>query len=457
MTTYISRQARSQGRSCALKFPSSTLSRRRFLAGATGSGILLSTRKLVYAANTSLPLVPNGRGTRSVQIGAPTIIRNNVGGDWVAAWAEDDCLYSPSDDGGGFDVNEESIKVLPELTEQQKRRMRSDDWSVWDELTPAQNERLETTGPFGTICFNRLSGTNPSDLQGVTINRMRDFTTQDRVKQTPSDGNGTIKVGADGATWKTAGCTCIDGVIYLSIARRIYGEMSGDPQLRETSANASLLKSTNFGRTWTRSARDNMNSPMFPGARFSAPYLIDYGRGRHFTDGADLYVYAVSNNGFWDNGDTLMLGRVPRQRIGLLDGTDWEFFTGGDGGANANWTRNPTVAAPILQNSGRLGQAGVVYLPARGRYMTIGWYYAAGSGKAKGPTGAKETVWDFYESPAPWGPWKRVASHTWSSEGYFCPSICPKFQSRNRIYVLTTGYWRDPNVYRLTVVPIDLS
>jgi hypothetical protein len=246
-------------------------------------------------------------------------------------------------------------------------------------------------------------------------------------------------------------------VIYLSIARRIYGEMSGDPQLRETSANASLLKSTDFGRTWTRSAQDNMGSPMFPGARFPAPYLIDYGRGSHLIDGADLYVYAVSNNGFWDNGDALILGRVPRQRIGLLDGADWEFFTGGDGRASANWTRNPTAAAPIIQSPSRLGQAGVVYLPARGRYMTIGWYYAAGSGKAKGPTGAKETVWDFYESPAPWGPWKRVASRTWPSEGYFCPSICPKFQSRNRIYVLTTGYWRDPDVYRLTVVPIDLA
>lgn len=433
------------------------LSRRRFLAGAAGGSILLSTRNRAYAANTSLPSVPNEADIRHVQIGSPTIIRNNVGGDWVAAWADDDCLYTPSDDGGGFDVNEEAIKLLPELTAQQKRRMRSDDWTVWDELTPTQNERLETRGPLGTICFNRLSGINPIALEGVTTNRMRDFTTQDRVKQRPSDGNGSIKVGADGGTWKTAGCASVDGAIYLSIARRIYGEMSGDPQLRETSANASLIKSTNFGKTWIRSAEDNMGSPMFPAARFPAPYLIDYGSGNHFIDGADLYVYAVSNNGFWDNGDALILGRVPRQRIGLLDGADWEFFKGGDGRASGNWTRDPIPAAPILEHTGRLGQTGVVYLPARGRYMTIGWYYTAGSGKAKGPGGGKETVWDFYESPAPWGSWRRVASHTWSTEGYFCPSICPKFQSRDRIYVFTTGYWRNPDVYRLTVVPIHLG
>ncbi len=65
---------------------------------------------------------------------------------------------------------------------------------------------------------------------------------------------------------------------------------------------------------------------MFPGSYFAAPYFIDYGGGRPSTDGADQYVYAVSNNGFWDNGDRLVLGRVRRDRIGLLKGDDWDFL-----------------------------------------------------------------------------------------------------------------------------------
>jgi hypothetical protein len=65
---------------------------------------------------------------------------------------------------------------------------------------------------------------------------------------------------------------------------------------------------------------------MFPGGQFATPYFIDYGRSRPNVDGADRYVYAISNNGFWDNGDTLILGRVLRTKLGALNGVDWEFL-----------------------------------------------------------------------------------------------------------------------------------
>jgi hypothetical protein len=65
---------------------------------------------------------------------------------------------------------------------------------------------------------------------------------------------------------------------------------------------------------------------MFPGSYFAAPYFIGYGGRRPSTDGADQYVYAISNNGFWDNGDRLFLGRVRRDRIGLLRGMIGNFW-----------------------------------------------------------------------------------------------------------------------------------
>src|SRR6266436_1002990 len=47
--------------------------------------------------------------------------------------------------------------------------------------------------------------------------------------------------------------------------------------------------------------------------------------------GMDRYVYATSNNGFWDNGDNYILGRVLRSKIGALKAADWTFYQGGDG------------------------------------------------------------------------------------------------------------------------------
>jgi hypothetical protein len=195
---------------------------------------------------------------------------------------------------------------------------------------------------------------------------------------------------------------------------------------------------------------------MFPESHFTTPYFIDYGRSRLEVDAANRYVYAISNNGFWDNGDTLILGRVRRERIGLLNGSDWEFFTGGDGLRDENWTTHAPQAGPVLEKPGNLGMIGAVYLPARQRYMMIGWYYPRGSGYAK--DSSTTTVWDFYEAPQPWGPWTQVHSHTWKPQGYYCPCICPKFQSVDRVYVTTAGdfnNWWD--YYHLTIVPIDLA
>ena len=172
-------------------------------------------------------------------------------------------------------------------------------------------------------------------------------------------------------------------------------------------------------------------------------------------DNAGPYVYALSNNGFWDCGDDMVLGRVLRSKIAALDGADWEFFTGGDGMRPSVWTRNLNAAKPVIQQTRKLGMTGAVYLPAHRRYLMIGWYYPAGGGKMK--DAATHTVWDFYEAPRPWGPWTRIGSYESSPQGYYSPEICPKFQTENKVFVFTAGNWNNPEVYRLTVVPLELN
>ena len=347
------------------------------------------------------PAPARSRPLRAVEVGEAVPLPDNGGDTWVAAWADDDNLYSPSDDTGGFHHAADA-----------------------------------------NIAFNRITGSDPRKLSGSTVNPMVNY------------GKGGEE-GPDGCTWKSSGCTCLNGVLYWVVARHRYGEKSGDPHRRQTAQDASIIKSTDFGRTWSRPVGENYQRPMFPGRRFATPYFIEYGRNRVDVDNAGQYVYALSNNGFWDCGDDMVLGRVPRSKIASLDGADWEFFTGGDGMRQSSWSRDLHEAKPVVQQPGRLGMTGAVYLPAYRRYLMIGWYYPAGGGKMK--DAATHTVWDFYEAPRPWGPWTQIGSYESSPQGYYSPEICPKFQTDNKVFVFTAGNWNNPEVYRLTVFPLELS
>src|SRR5258708_35638544 len=152
---------------------------------------------------------------RGVKGGAPVKLDDNQDDGWIAAWAGDDNLYSPSDDTSGF-----------------------------------------RKGCNSNVGFNRIEGSDPQHLSGTTINPMSEY------------GNAG-QVGPDGCTWKTTGCIWIDGALYLVVARHLYGDDSGDLKKRQTAGNASIIKSTDLGKSWTRTERENYEKPMFPGRRFS--------------------------------------------------------------------------------------------------------------------------------------------------------------------------------------------
>lgn len=342
-----------------------------------------------------------GAALRGVTVGTPIPLPDNGGDTWVAAWADDDNLYSPSNDTRGFHEGADS-----------------------------------------NIAFNRISGNDARSLHGSTVNPMAEY-------------GKASEEGADGCTWKSSGCTWVNGALYWVVARHQYGEKSRDPHRRQTAQNASIIKSTDYGRTWTRPARENYDHPMFPGRRFATPYFVEYGRSRMDVDNCREFVYALSNNGFWDCGDDVVLGRVRRSKLAALDGADWEFFTGGDGLRNPAWSSYASDAKPVLRQPGRLGMTGAVYLAPQQRYLMIGWYYPLGGGKM--PDAATHTVWDFYEAPRPWGPWTRIGSYDSAPAGYYSPEICPKFQSANQVFALAAGNWNNREVYRLTLFPLQLS
>lgn len=295
------------------------------------------------------------------------------------------------------------------------------------------------------IAFNKIILLNHYPyVTGQTINQMDDYGKENQEE-------------ADECTWKSSGCYESDGVIYWVIARHKYGDKTGDPHKRQTAQNASIIKSSDFGKTWTRSAAVNYQKPMFAGNRFSTPFFIQYRPHYDTVDNADKYIYAVSNNGYWDNGDNLILGRVLRNKIADLNTADWKFYLGGDGMKGESWSKDMSRARLIIDNPGKLGMSGIIYNDLLKKYYYIGWYYPDGGGKL--PNSSQRTVWDFYESDKPWGAWERIGTCSFEPQGYYSPQICTKFISSDgkKLKVFTAGDWNNDLFYRLTMVPIEIS
>lgn len=303
---------------------------------------------------------------------------NSNGDTWDPFWADDDSLYAFNCDGRGFGQNGMNL------------------------------------------AFNKLDGEAPDALIGSQVNPMAEY------------GKGGQKE-ADNATWKACGQECIDGVFYAFVSRNTYGSDSHDPLTRQFAENASLIKSTDRGRNWTRTARENYEKPMWPGKSFGAPFFVHYGRngGQVNQDGGMEYVYACSTNGFWNDGDSLILGRVQRSLLSHLNSADWEYLNAPDGSTSTGWSREITHAVPILDRPAKCGQTPITFVPELGVYLLVSWYNTETMTKWYEPN---ENQYDYYQAPHPWGPWTQAGSHTDKFLGptyhMYGPSIAARFQKR---------------------------
>jgi hypothetical protein len=340
-----------------------------------------------------------------VKLGNAKLYSNGIGDTWDPAWAEDDSLYSPGNDGSG-----------------------------WDKSCASN------------VFFNITSGVDPLHLIGRTVNGMPEY-------------DGWAKEGPDGCTWKSSGCIAVDGSLYFVVARHKYGTKSGDPHQRQTVSRASIIKSSDYGENWVRLASDNYNVPMFPSQRFSTPYFIHYGQNGNApdVDRANEFVYAISNNGFWCNGDNYILGRVERTKLSRLDGSDWYFYLGGDGSLDRSWSKDMDLATLIIDRPLQCGETGVTYIPSIGRYILVAWYYPGDPNVE-----TDETRLLFYEAPKPWGPWTFVKEEISNPEGWYCPRILSKWQQKSgnevdAILVAGGDYYEMDQYYRFTVVPLKIK
>src|SRR5438876_7478449 len=116
------------------------------------------------ALRAESPVQPAEKKARILKahIGNGIRLPNCSGDVWTTTWADDDHLYSVADDTTGFNK--------------------------------ACNSNL---------AIHRITGGPPPGIQGETVNPMAEFGKGGELKE-------------DGASWKAAGLTCVDGVLYLA-------------------------------------------------------------------------------------------------------------------------------------------------------------------------------------------------------------------------------------------------
>ena len=157
---------------------------------------------------------------------------------------------------------------------------------------------------------------------------------------------------------------------------------------------------------------------MFPGLRFGAPYFVWYGKdGAATVDNADKYVYAVANNGHFEDGDNYILGRVLKSKLPELNAADWQFYHGRKRNARRNWASDMNKAKPdAWKIRSNCSMTGMTYIPALGRYVMVVWHYTTYNLRTD-----PRTINDYYEAPKPWGPWTKFKTIEHRQVGVVCP------------------------------------
>lgn len=317
---------------------------------------------------------------------------------WPSAWADDGCLYAAAGDGTGFARH---------------------GWS--------------------DIVVNRIDGHPRTGLTGERLAAGRDVSP---VWGDPAEFN-----------CKPTGMVAVDGnfngrdELYLAVQDLRCGD---SPDVFNTAPTASIVRSDDYGRTWTATA-----VPMFTDGVFTTVMFLDLGRSN---GGRTDWVYAYGLDGNWRTShsravpdpDSLYLARVPPSAI--QDRTAWEFVAGFREG-DPVWSADIDARVPVLKDDRRvypelprqgglhdsspIAQGGIVWNAPLERYLYTSW---------------TEYTFEFYEAPAPWGPWtlflsKDFGTFPWTGpksdharHGGYAPTMPSKFISADG-----TEHWLQSN------------
>jgi hypothetical protein len=162
-------------------------------------------------------------------------------------------------------------------------------------------------------------------------------------------------------------------------------------------------------------------------------------------------VYAVSNDGSWETGNHVRMGRVHRDSI--INKKAWQFFGGLGKKEQPHWVRSEETSKPILTDPGHVGHPTITYNKALNRYILLTFSDAVPH-KEDAPL-AMMQQWDtaselqMYESKNPWGPWKVFHSERpWGGPDHtnYLPQMPSKWISEDGLsgsIIFSGDYTRD--------------
>ena len=253
-----------------------------------------------------------------------------------------------------------------------------------------------------------------------------------RIDGMPPHLVGTVLADDVGTNWsgagfnrKPTGMLCTHSAIYLAFQNL-------DSVGFDSAPAASIARSTDHGLTW----QWNSAAPMFGGpdkpAWFTTIFFLDFGKNsEHAIDG---YVYAFGLDRNWRSQEAMYLGRVPASQVQTRSA--WQFYGGRDSRGRPLWKDEVAQRQPVLLDTRKvhtsgpelgcpaedsvIAQGGVVYDKPLKRYLFTSWSCS---------------THEFYEAPAPWGPWRHLLSHDFGperslhNEGQYGTSVPSKFIS----------------------------
>ena len=360
-----------------------------------------------------------------IAFGDKFVVPGTGGDTWDLTWGADDKIYMQHNDGNGFSYS----------------------WNP----APTVHSRVMS-----------MEGTpeDPSTIKGQNLNQ-----------GSLSDSLGT-DLGEPNSRYST-GIYEVDGALYF-----IPCHQGWIPNVSWKFYDSSLFKSTDGGKTWLNHLGQIDTLPtqeqcLFGDDDASDLSFVKYGKGGEAPaiDNADKYVYLVSPSGCY--GYDYYLLRISREALknwtsGPFDASNVEYYTGGDGMLDENWSTDSSKKGSIYHDTygesigyARCSPANIVYNPSLGRYFML----AQNSDGFANPV--LESSLYAYEAPHPWGPWtlvleenvqyKDASNLTW-------PYLSQKFQSEDgkKMWMTVTGSSGNPdhygrNEYALNFKPVYLT
>jgi hypothetical protein len=219
---------------------------------------------------------------------------------------------------------------------------------------------------------------------------------------------------------------------------------------RQRNLNGWIITSKDWGRTWNCDATPTE----FFKERLSSCHFLQF--GRDYVGARDNYVYAyfpgIGDDGrsYWENGDYILLGRVPRQK--LPDRSAWEFCVGVDKSNRPSWSADDSKAYPVFRFPLMCGEDHVSYNAGIKRYI-LGNYSFLNEQGSPLPYHHKpyprRSQLTLFEAPEPWGPWSLFhRDDCWGTYGDYQPSFPTKLMSADgrEMIMVSAGTWDDYNL-----------